>query len=129
MSSFTRLPPLEAIPPAYVLYKTTIDFEYHVGSEDSGEVITIEEGFITDGASIPKFAWSVIGGPMGKYAAAAVVHDYLYKVQSYTRKKADLIFYEAMQVLKVPFWKRWLMHKAVRVAGWRPWNRYRDRGY
>lgn len=122
MSSFTKLPRLISIPPDYELFEVPVDFEYHVGKEDSGEVVRIPKGFITDGASIPKFAWSIIGGPLGRYAAAAVVHDYLYHKKIYSRSKADAIFLEAMGVLKVPWWKRRTMWLAVRMAGWIPWG-------
>src|SRR5207248_6138643 len=34
------------------------------------------KGWVVDGASIPQWAWSVIGGPFeGKYRDASVVHD------------------------------------------------------
>ena len=91
------------------------DFEYHVGSEDSNEVIKIPKGFITDGASIPRLFWSLIGGPWGKYGYAAIVHDFILREKLYPLKKADYIFYEAMGVLGVPKWKRWLMYIGVRV--------------
>ncbi len=126
MSSFTRVPPLKAIPPNYKLYKTTVAFEYYVGSEDSNDTISIPKGYETDGASIPKFAWSLIGGPLGKYAPAAVLHDLLYYTQTRTRKESDRIFLEAMKVLGVNRFKRWLMHKCVRVFGWRGWNRRKE---
>ena len=132
MSSFTKLPRLVAIPPNYALYEVPNDFEYYVGSEDSNEIVKVPKGFITDGASIPKFAWRIIGGQLGKYAAAAGVHDYLYHTKFYikdgvkvmiTRKKADQIFLEAMKVLKVPRWKRNTMYSFVRLISWFFWNK------
>ncbi len=125
MSSFTKLPRLIALPPDYDLYEVQVAFDYHVGSKDSIDIIHIEKGFVCDGASIPQFAWSLIGGPLGPYAPAAVVHDKLYKTQKRLREESDLIFYEAMQVLKVPFWKRWTMYHSVRTCGWMPWNNYK----
>jgi len=127
MSSFTKCPRLESIPPEYNKYKTLAEFSYHVGTEDSKEIITVPEGFITDGASIPKFAWSLIGGPLGRYAPAAVVHDFLYFKFYYRRRIADEIFYEAMGVLGVPLWKRQTMFWAVRCFGFIPWNNHRRR--
>lgn len=99
------------------------DFEYHVGSEDSGEVVKVPKDFITDGASIPRFAWSIIGGPWGKYGYSAIVHDYLYFTKQFSRKKSDYIFYEAMGVLKVSQWKRWIMWKAVRLFAGYIWKK------
>lgn len=104
------------------------EFSYHVGSEDSDEVITVPVGFITDFASIPRLFWSLIGAPTGKYGKAAVIHDYLYYTcglnTQYTRAKCDYIFYEAMQVLGIPFWKRWLMYHSVKMFAWIPWKKY-----
>ncbi len=124
MSSFTKLPALIAQPPSYKLFKVPQDFEYHVGHESSLDVAYVPKGFITDGASIPKIFWPLIGGPLGPYAPAAVVHDFIYKYQLRDREEADRIFLEAMGVLGVAWWRRRSMWLAVRVAGWRPWNRY-----
>jgi len=86
--------------------------------------IDIPNRFVTDGASIPKFLWSIVGSPWsGKYAEAAIPHDWGYHKQKLTRKQYDLVFLEAMKVLKVPFWKRRLMYQAVRIAGFIPWNK------
>ena len=99
-------------------------FIYFIGAEDSDEFVRVPKGFITDFASIPRLFWTLIGPPTGRYGKSAVIHDFLYDTQPVTRKKADLIFYEAMQVLKVPFYKRWLMYHAVRTFAWMPWNRH-----
>jgi len=125
MSSFTQCPPLVAIPPDYKLYEVQCDFEYHVGFEESIEIIRIPKGFISDGASIPQFAWSLLGSPLGEYSAAAIVHDYCYRYQLYTRWRCDRIFLEAMQVLGVALWKRLTMFWAVRIFAFMAWNKYR----
>ncbi len=124
MSSFTKLPALIAQPPSYKLFKVPNAFEYHVGHESSLDIIYVSEDFITDGASIYQIFWTLIGGPLGPYAPAAVVHDWIYKYQTRTRQEADRIFLEAMGVLGVAWWRRRTMWLAVRVAGWRQWNRY-----
>ncbi len=127
MSSFTELPRLVALPPDYKLFEVQADFEYHVGSEDSLDVIYIKKGFVTDGASIPKLFWTLIGGPLGRYAPAAVPHDKLYRFQTRSRLEADNIFLEAMGVLGVSWWKRRSMWLAVRFRGWVPWNRHKKK--
>lgn len=91
--------------------------------------ITVAEGYETDGASIPRLFWRLIGGPFGKYREAAVIHDWLYSENldhEYTRKQADGWFYEIMGELGVKQWRRWCMWKGVRVGGWLPWRRYRQ---
>lgn len=53
-----------------------------------------------------------------RYGKAAVLHDYLYQSKLVSRAMADLIFREAMIVLKVPKWQYSLMYWAVRSFGW-----------
>jgi len=88
-------------------------FDYHVGEEGSGDVITVPAGYRTDFASVPRIFWRIIP-PVGRYGKAAVVHDWLYDTESRPRKEADKIFLEAMEVLEVPKWKRKAMYYAVR---------------
>jgi hypothetical protein len=124
MSSFTE--PLITRKLSARLWQTERAFNYHVGSEESPNVITVPSGFITDFASSPWLMWWLIP-PDGEYTQAAVLHDYLYVKQIYVRKEADDIFLEAMVVLDVPIFKRWLMYRAVRMWGWWPWNNYKKK--
>ncbi len=84
----------------------------------SGNLIIVPQGFISDGASIPRFFWRLIGSPWsGKYGRAAVVHDFMCFSKEFTRKQADIVFYESMKELGVPYWKRKIMYFAVRFGG------------
>ena len=90
-------------------------------------LITAPAGFICDGASIPRWAWTTIGGPFtGKYREAAVIHDWLYRSGLVTRKEADKIFEEAMEILGVSLWRRKVMHRAVRIGAGKKWKEYRS---
>ena len=89
--------------------------------------IVVPSGFITDKASIPKIFWSVVGNPSGKYAPAAVIHDWCYFKKLYSRKRCDQIFEEAMKESKVNWLKRKLMYWAVRLFAWAGWNAHRKR--
>ncbi len=81
-------------------------------------VVIIPKGFRTDGASIPKIFWPIIGHPFsGDFAVAAVVHDYLYTFQHGTRKDADQIFKELMIRYGTYKWKVKLMYPSVRIFG------------
>lgn len=122
MTSFTK--PL-IVTPTNHMWKLMNSFHYHIGNEKSKEIIRVPKSFITDFASIPKFFWNIIGAPWGKYGKAAVIHDYLYYKQKYTRKQSDKIFYEAMGVLEVPQWKRIIMYRAVRLFGYIAWEKHR----
>jgi len=103
-------------------YKLSAPFVY----DNPPVYIKVPKGFVTDGASIPRIAWTIIGSPFtGRYRNAAVIHDYLYTVQTCSRWQADRIFYQAMRALKVSPWRRSLMHLAVRSFGWIPWGNYK----
>ena len=87
--------------------------------------LTVEAGFVFDGASIPRVFWRLIGPPMaGKYAHASLIHDYLYVHQKslITRKAADDIMLEIMQEDGVSWWKRNAIHRGVRLGGGRAWR-------
>lgn len=76
---------------------------------------------MTDFASVPRLLW-VFLPCWGKYGNAAVIHDYLYWEQQRPRKEADGIFREAMGVLGVSPFKKWVMHLAVSVFGGFAWR-------
>lgn len=113
MSSFTE--PLTLTKLKDGLWKVDRAFKYYVGEDGSDDIISIKKGFITDGASIPRPFFSLIGGPMGEYVQSAVVHDYGYQIMERPRKEVDKIFLEGMKVLGVSFWKRHIMYRAVRM--------------
>lgn len=57
----------------------------------------VPKGATVDGASIPRFFWSVIGGPFGgKYRDASVIHDWYCDVRTRPWREVDRMFYEAM---------------------------------
>ena len=96
----------------------------HIGT------FSVPQGFKTDYASIPRALWAVLP-PVGKYDAAAVLHDYCYQLgklhdRPLDRGEADAILNEAMQVLNVPTWQRRLIYSGVRVGGWVVWRKYRE---
>jgi hypothetical protein len=110
---------------------------YDVGAEGSGETITVPATATTDLASIPRFAWSLGFPPDGQWAKAAVIHDFLYRTNgtcvlnlrmyrtrkaAYSRSEADNILREAMGVLGVPAWRRWVIWSAVRSFGGSGWG-------
>lgn len=81
-----------------------------------GESYTVPAGFETDFASIPRGLWNLFP-PTGRYAPAAVLHDWMYVEAVLTKADADRIFRESMKELGVPYWKRWVMWAAVRSFG------------
>lgn len=79
-------------------------------------------GSVTDGASIPKVAWSIIGGPFeGPYRFAAVIHDVACTERKRKWQDVDLAFYTAMLASGVDHAKAKVMYGAVYHFGPR-WN-------
>src|SRR5690606_2717654 len=109
-------------------WRVLTSFRYYIGDKYSGRWVFVPAGYLTDGASVPKIFHNVVG-PWGAHGQAAVVHDILCEYLSITqdglpvlitRKQANLIFLEAMEVLSVPAWRREVMYAAVegyRIVG------------
>lgn len=81
------------------------------------EPVYVKEGFVTDFASVPRvpvvyLVMADIGQP------AAVIHDYLYRFRPCSRKLADAVLEEALEVLGVSWWRQKAMWLAVRAFGW-----------
>lgn len=104
---------------------------FHVGSKDGLDVITVPDGFITDFASVPWPASMLI--PMsGRHNMAAVVHDFLYSLlgeislpnnlKKRSRSECDAVFLEALNACGCNWFKSQIMYRAVRLAGWMPWD-------
>jgi len=79
---------------------------------------TIPEGFIFDGASVPKIFHRIATPMGGNYTKSSCLHDYLYRNKLLPRKECDKLFLEAMQSEGVPRWKRYCMWASVRIGGY-----------
>lgn len=104
-----------------------------------GEQYCIEEGFVFDGASVPKYFRSWLS-PMGVLLIAGLVHDWGYKYASLhrlgqdqnweeakTQKEMDIIFREiAVQVNGFRFING-IAYYVLRVCGFFAWNGHRKR--
>ena len=119
MSSFTE--PLTVTKTGPRTWTVERGFQYFVGEEGSPDFIDVPKGFETDFASVPRGLWNLFP-PDGEYTQAAVLHDYLYNIKSRKRKECDKIFDEGMKVLNVPYWKRALIYRAVRMFGGFAWK-------
>lgn len=100
----------------------------------SDEKVSVEKGFATDLASIPKLVPRWIAQKVDKNLEAAVIHDWLYAShqldggREIARDLADEIFLAAMEAAQVHWLRAWLMHLAVRLFGGGPWRRGADKG-
>ena len=88
-----------------------------------GGLITIEEGYRTDLASVPRLPW-IYAGFGDRAVNASILHDWLYSNRLGTRTLADRLFLEAMGAERDPrqIWKQHLMYLAVRLFGQLYWD-------
>ena len=87
-----------------------------MGSYPSSTVISVPAGTVTDLATVPRLLWAIFP-PHGRYAKAAIVHDYLYEQAIGSKPYADRTFLEAMEVLGVSRLTRMVMYWTVRLFG------------
>lgn len=86
--------------------------------DPGGRHWTVQKGFESDGASIPRWAWGVIGGPLdGVYRDAAFIHDAACQERSQPWWEVHRIFYFAMRARDVPSLQAKVMYAAVRRFG------------
>jgi hypothetical protein len=123
VSAFTGVLTITEYHAAEYLWAIEQPLIYEVGELGSGQIITVPPGYITDGASIPRYLWVFLPS-WGKYSRAAVVHDFLCTLldrgvphpQAPTRRDADVVFYEAMGVCKVSLPVRLILWAGVRLG-------------
>jgi hypothetical protein len=67
-------------------------------TDPNGNVWVAPIGSVVDGASIPRYLWSIMGGPFeGKYRNASVLHDVAYGDKKRPWQDCDRMFYYAMR--------------------------------
>jgi len=87
-----------------------------LGFKDGNILITVQKGFIYDGASIPRSLWSVVGCPMD-YAYESCLHDALYASKIFNRKECDKYLYKAMKARGVSLITAKEIYLGVRFGG------------
>jgi hypothetical protein len=107
------------VEPVYFLIKPT------AWLPDAGQTrlrpVNVPTGFVTDFASIPRAFWSMLR-PDGEYTHPAIVHDYLYWMQTTSREDADEIFRIMMEDFSIPAATAATIHAAVRAFGGTAWD-------
>ena|SRR3990167_5149145 len=104
------------------LWKLIEEYWYYVGDPDDEDLIKVPIGFETDLTSTPRFLWTFYPRD-GKYRYAAVIHDFLYHMQTRTRAETDLIFWEALKEIGINAFHRNVLYNGVRLGGWFWWNK------
>jgi hypothetical protein len=117
MSSFTNpldLRIMDKSRDGLGMFQLLTSFVYEVGELGSGDRVVVPAGFVTDLATIPRWArpFMMQAGRSGK---AAVLHDFLVWKND---NRAVPIFAEALGVAGVKPRRRWLLVKAVIIWAW-----------
>ena len=102
------------------VWRLTEDFRVEI----DGALIVVPEGFMTDGASIPRFLWRLCGHPMlTKRFPIAVTHDFIYaEGLGYTRVEADEIYRDGLIVLGFKPRVASLEYYGIRLFGGSHWE-------
>jgi hypothetical protein len=101
-------------------WKLQDDFMY----EDDSVQVTVKSSFITDGASIPKMFWSIIGDPLSNdLLKPAIIHDGLYTLMQFPRYKCDKLLKEMLLFNGTSKVKANLIYYAVRFFGGSHWKK------
>jgi hypothetical protein len=87
--------------------------------DGQGHKLTVPPGFLTDGASIPRALWSILGSPFsgGNYVEAAVIHDEGCDSRIYSWQITHLMFFMAMLDSGVSEHYAKLLYYGVRLGG------------
>ncbi len=92
--------------------------------EHSG-TLYVDAEFVTDGASIPRIAWSIVGHPMAEdYVVSALAHDALYAAELLPRPACDSEFRAQLKLAGVNILRRNEFYLAVRLGGGIVWGRH-----
>lgn len=100
--------------------------------------VTVKEGFVFDGASIPRFLWRVCGHPFEvPRVAAGLLHDWLYAARVTKRSTADAIYRRVLIDAGWGKFRAFIEWFALRLFGSFAWynhgqkdrDRARNRGY
>lgn len=96
--------------------------------------IYIDAGFIWDGMSIPKFAWSTTGTPYSpKHVVPGLLHDWGYREPrdfhgwAPKRKDWDVLMRDLLVENGEGKYNRSKMYSMVRVFGGKAWRKNRGR--
>lgn len=83
-------------------------------------IIIVPQGFVTDFESISRWLPIVYAFAKGYAKKAATIHDWLYQRHEVSKRRADLVFLEAMKAQHPPvsYIRREMMYAGVMVGGW-----------
>lgn len=122
MSEFTGPLTLTQLDSDWKIWRLEQTLKYEVGQLGSGDLIEVPAGFLTDGATVPRWLWWLLPS-WGSYSRAATVHDYVIgRIEdgrplpnAPNRLICDRIFWEATGVCGTPLFLRAILYAGVRI--------------
>lgn len=100
-----------------------LDRDYYCHAPGEHWAVDIARGYCSDGASIPRVLWRIVGHPwQGRAEPAAWVHDILYQSRAVPRHVADVAFRRLLRANGIGPVKAWAMYRGVRLGGWRAYR-------
>jgi len=99
--------------------------------------IHIKAGFVSDGASVPRWAWALLRSGWVDLLAAGILHDYTYRLLARIivagqlipvpgRLWADRTMAEALRTRPATAGDAKYVRPALAISGWRNWQRRTD---
>lgn len=88
-------------------------------------LLVVPAGFESDGASVPRFLWSIVSPVIDhRTIRAALAHDYIYREHpvGWSRKLADELFYRLCREDGLSMIKSTLAYHGIRIFGGNAWN-------
>jgi cellobiose-specific phosphotransferase system component IIC len=92
-----------------------VDGAFEFYSKIYDKTVRVTDHYRSNLASVPRIFWSIIP-PVGRYSKATVIHDWLIDNMSehkFTYHQINMIFKEAMKVLGVNWFYRYVMFFSV----------------
>jgi hypothetical protein len=135
MGSFLNQPVLQPVDSSQREFRLLSEFVFYIDEAEelpdelpavnyalykNYPALIVPRGYITDMASIPRLLWALYS-PFGRYGNAAILHDFLYSSEMFSRPVCDGLFRYAMAVSGVNIIRRNIMYWAVRRFGGFVW--------
>ena len=116
---FEDMPKVEPMLDGGECWVLVADFHAKV----DGMAFTVPAGFVTDGASIPRFLWRLCGHPLEtRRFPIAVLHDWLYEADlGLTRQQVGEIYRDGLLSLGYGKWTAATEYYAIRLFGGSRW--------
>lgn len=103
-----------------------LSFDMQTATMERPLHVMIPAGYVSDGASVPRFFWRLLSPPVDPVTLApSIAHDWLYDNAArlgLDRADCDSWYCDALQDNGYPIWKCLLTYIGVRIFGSRHWE-------